>query len=222
MADYEVVGPASMISLKQAVKKIEDTAGASIVIALVFFLICALVGSMVLTAATVNSRSMVTYKQSRQSEYTVSSAAQLIGAELQQDIALGWNWSAVNAANKPVMSITASNDGFAKQLWGVYRDDLWEYNSSLSTWRLTGLEAGNIKVSDVGNLDPVYATIEVDHDFNIKIYLSLDEALSDDLSPYNEIVELQSITSYNNLGQLIGVSWEKPVITKVEKGADVP
>ncbi|MEG1493269.1 MAG: hypothetical protein RR380_03260, partial [Gordonibacter sp.] len=58
--------------------KIYGNEGASIVIALVFFLICAVIGSVVLTAASINAKAVVTHRQTQQAEYTVTSAAQTI------------------------------------------------------------------------------------------------------------------------------------------------
>lgn len=46
--------------------KFRDTAGASIVIALVFFLICAIIGSVVLTAASVQAKAVQTHRELQQ------------------------------------------------------------------------------------------------------------------------------------------------------------
>lgn len=42
---------------------LRDERGASLVIALVFFLICAIVGSVVITAASVNAKAVQTHKE---------------------------------------------------------------------------------------------------------------------------------------------------------------
>lgn len=65
--------------------KFRDTAGASIVIALVFFLICAIIGSVVLTAASVQAKAVQTHRELQQAEYTVGSAAQTIGYDMDMD-----------------------------------------------------------------------------------------------------------------------------------------
>lgn len=48
-----------------------DERGASIVIALVFFLICGVVGSVVVTAASVQAKSVQTHVDLQQDEYTM-------------------------------------------------------------------------------------------------------------------------------------------------------
>ena len=67
------------------VRILRDTSGASIVIALVFFLICGIVGSVVMTAASVQAKAAQTHVDLQQKEYAMQSAAklmaQLLGGE---------------------------------------------------------------------------------------------------------------------------------------------
>lgn len=55
-----------------------DERGASILIALFYFLVCAVVGAVVLTAATVTTGQLVALEESQQAYYSVSSAAELL------------------------------------------------------------------------------------------------------------------------------------------------
>ena len=55
-----------------------DERGASILIALLFFLVCALVGGVVLTAASVGTGQLVDYEKSKQAYYSTTSAAELL------------------------------------------------------------------------------------------------------------------------------------------------
>ena len=55
-----------------------DERGASILIALLFFLVCALVGGVVLTAASVGTGQLVDYEKSQQAYYSTTSAAELL------------------------------------------------------------------------------------------------------------------------------------------------
>lgn len=64
------------------IKKYKNTSGASIFIALIFLLLCALVGSVVLTAASASSGRLVNLKKNEQSYYTVLSAAKLLKNEI--------------------------------------------------------------------------------------------------------------------------------------------
>lgn len=69
--------PAIRRGFGKPIGKLEDTSGSSVVLALAFFLICAIVGSIILTAASVNAKTVATYKETQQAEYTVTSAAGL-------------------------------------------------------------------------------------------------------------------------------------------------
>ena len=53
------------------VRILRDTSGASIVIALVFFLICGIVGSVVMTAASVQAKAAQTHVDLQQKEYAM-------------------------------------------------------------------------------------------------------------------------------------------------------
>lgn len=64
-------------------KKCKSTSGASILIALFFLLMCALAGSVVLTAASTSSGRLVNLKKNEQSYYTVLSAAKLLKKEIE-------------------------------------------------------------------------------------------------------------------------------------------
>ena len=55
-----------------------DERGASILLALFYFLVCAVVGAVVLTAATVTTGQLVALEKSQQAYYSVSSAAELL------------------------------------------------------------------------------------------------------------------------------------------------
>ena len=71
-----------------------DERGASIVIALVFFLICGVVGSVVVTAASVQAKSVQTHVDLQQDEYTMQSAAELVAQQLGGED-LTWNKKSV-------------------------------------------------------------------------------------------------------------------------------
>ena len=64
------------------VRILRDTSGASIVIALVFFLICGIVGSVVMTAASVQAKAAQTHVDLQQKEYAMQSAAKLMAQQL--------------------------------------------------------------------------------------------------------------------------------------------
>ena len=63
-------------------QKLNSQRGASILIAMVFFLLCLTVGAVVLTAATANAGRLASRRQEEQNYLTVSSAARLLRDEL--------------------------------------------------------------------------------------------------------------------------------------------
>ena len=63
-----------------------DERGASILIALLFFLVCALVGGVVLTAASVGTGQLVDYEKSQQAYYSTTSAAELLRARIREEL----------------------------------------------------------------------------------------------------------------------------------------
>lgn len=65
------------------IKKCKSTSGASLFIALLFLLMCGLAGSVVLTAASTSSGSLLYLRKDEQSYYTVLSAARLLKKEIQ-------------------------------------------------------------------------------------------------------------------------------------------
>ena len=66
------------------VRILRDTSGASIVIALVFFLICGIIGSVVMTAASVQAKAAQTHVDLQQKEYAMQSAAKLMAQQAHE------------------------------------------------------------------------------------------------------------------------------------------
>ena len=82
--------------------------GASILIALFYFLVCAVVGAVVLTAATVTTGQLVALEKSQQAYYSVTSAAELLRDAIEGGTctAVGtgegatWTWGLVERPDK--------------------------------------------------------------------------------------------------------------------------
>jgi hypothetical protein len=200
------------LSIKKAIEhKLTDTTGASIVIALIFFLICAVVGSTVLTAASINAQSMKTYQTARQAEYTVSSAAALLGAQLQASVT--WDWSNISATSAPVLDAsTATGTPLASALWDEVAPDLWRYDTASSLWKTREVSMSGLEITGVAGMETVYANIVVDADFGITAHLSLASA-PDTASMYDETVYLQARPEYIN-NRPLTITWEAPVISQ--------
>lgn len=206
-------------------QRLYDQTGASIVIALVFFLICAVVGSVVLTAATVSSQMTATYRETQQNEYTVSSAARLMADRLEgSTITWGYDDASGRATKPNVSASTIDGTEFSKEFWETYADDIWEVRTSTvgESFTVGGVSEQRIvlDLSGADAVDPVYAVITVDQDFNITALLSLDSAMNSS-SAYNQVVEIQCIPHYDNTGRLLKIEWEQPVITKLGSSVQI-
>ncbi|MDO4271208.1 MAG: hypothetical protein Q4C72_09850 [Eubacteriales bacterium] len=69
--------------MKQVSQKLNSQSGASLVIALIFFLVCLTVGGIVLTAASVNVGRITRIEGEQQAYFAVRSAAELLRDELE-------------------------------------------------------------------------------------------------------------------------------------------
>lgn len=206
------------MTAKMIRKKLDDTTGASIVIALVFFLICAVVGSTVLTAATINSQATATYKKSREQEYTVNSAAALMAKELQEGVRVTWDWD--NVVNGIPAATVVPNNGLAARLWGN-NVDILQQRALGKSYVIGNTQTDRIAIEGVSGMNEVYATLEVTRDLDIYLRLSLD-ADPAALSAYDETVYLQCIATYSGEGKLIAAEWKPAVVTKGNTGGGTP
>lgn len=194
-------------------RALHDERGATIVMALVFFLICAIIGSVVLTAASVNAKAVQTHKVGQQQEFTVGSAAQMVGSELAG------------------MKLTVEGDGSKVDVspdseWAVFATGFWDANGApiMAKCRPSS-GAGQpyerpiqVTLPDSGAtaaIDPVYGKLVIDPDLNITVTLSLDQDLTA-ASPYKMTVWLQCIPTYDARGKLLSFTYESPVVQKAE------
>lgn len=178
-------------------------------------MICAIVGSTVLTAASINTKATVTYKENRQAEYTVSSAAATIGDFFQKDVQIVWDWTTVEDGNPPVFDSSSKTPNTTlKTFWSDFGSAIWTKHFSGEEYEHSKVVLIEVPLRDVPNtMDDVYAQLSIDQDFNIYIKLSLDNTM-DELSPYNETVYIQSIPTFDAEGKIVKLQWETPVIIK--------
>ena len=71
-------------------RKLHSGRGASILLALVFFLVCGFVGAVILGSATANAQKVRDRRADRQAYYAVSSAARLLRDTLGDSACKGW------------------------------------------------------------------------------------------------------------------------------------
>lgn len=205
-------------------RKLQNTSGASIAIALIFFLICAVVGSLVLTAASINARAVATHRDTQQAEYTVSSAAQLVATQLAPQQAnpttLTWKYG----SEKIPESMDWGGDSvpeLLKQIWeGVVNDqfkDIWAARNDKETYHLGGSSTSFLTIAASGGPSSgfanVFAWVSVDRDFNITVRLSTDSNPSA-VSDYDQVVTAQCVPTYDRNGKLTVCQWNPAVISK--------
>lgn len=191
-----------------------DTSGASIVIALVFFLICAIIGSVVLTAASVQAKAVQTHRELQQAEFLVGSAAQTIGEDL--------HLSNLIVTENPEMPVSQNDvrSQFGGEFWKKYGSIIMDNRKEGKV--TTFPEKMSINVNPLSgnyeNLRTVYGDITVDADLNIAIVLSLS-AIKDTSSLYNMQVTLQCVPTYNIKGKLVSFTYDSPVVRKLGDAA---
>lgn len=180
-------------------------------IALVFFLICAIVGSVVLTAASVNAKAVQTQRDLQQDEFTVGSAARTIGDALA---------SSEVTVNVPVGSAvptvdTTSLDGqdFARSFWSTYGDAVLAARAAGESFSSTDMSLG--RDGDT----PVFGRLTVTRDLDISVDVSLSEDFAAD-SPYTMNVAIQCVPSYDLSGNLTSFSYEQAVVRVTGRGVD--
>lgn len=148
------------------IKKYNNTSGASIFIALLFFLICSLVGSVILTAASTSSGRLVNLKKNEQSYYTLLSAAKLLKKEIE-----GEKYSRYQViSNLGERAADGYNDipnKGLKEFLIKATDKVFESQSSYSNIWI-------IKASELV-IEEVKAQFSMDEKYNITIQLSQGE-----------------------------------------------
>lgn len=144
-------------------EKWKSTSGASLLLALLFFLLCAVTGSVVLTAASVSSGRLSNLKVNEQSYYTVSSAAKLLKNQMEGE---KYSRYQVYSSSNQVLDegYHAVPEKEMKDFLKEAADQVYETASSYrDTW--------TIQTSDMA-IEEVTAQFTMDAEYNITIILS--------------------------------------------------
>lgn len=216
-----------MRSAPSLARRLRDSSGASIVIALVFFLICGIIGSVVVTAASVQAKSVHTHKELQQSEYTMQSAAELIAQQLGGEDSSALQHSVTvhvsyGTDKKPIVDVSKVHSEVGKGFWTKGRTESILANRAAGSSYVLGDSPSNRLVvnspSGSQSMDPVYGKITVDADMNMTVELSLDPELSPS-SPYNMTVFIQCTPTYNAAGQLTSFTYGDGTTIKKTSGS---
>ena len=96
--------------------KLSSESGATLILALVFFLLCAVAGSVILVAGSGAAGRLADVKDDQQAYYSVTSAARLMKAEIaKQEYAVNTVTGAVSKTGKYDASKKAALEGLIKQ-----------------------------------------------------------------------------------------------------------
>lgn len=205
---------------------LRDERGASIVIALVFFLICAIVGSVVVTAASVNAKAVQTHKDLQQDEYSMASAADLIAQQLGGEdktrsapcvtVAISYG-----PDEKPSVDVSKVYSEVGKSFWTKERAaTILACREQGIPYTIGDSSSDRLVVHppfESKAMDPAYGKVTVDADLNVTVELSLDEELSAS-SPYNMTVSVQCTPTYDAAGRLTAFSYGKNTVVKKASG----
>lgn len=204
-------------------KKLASKCGASIVLALVFFLICTVVGGIVLTSAVSNAGRLSHAESEQQAYLTSSSAAQLVRDELQNQ-----EFQAVTTtvdANAPttVYPSTPSGQILAETVtaWAKYRMGDSLLPSGVLT--ITATEDSIDDITATFSMDETYAITvifrladaEVQYPLTLKIPATAQE---DTVTAVNRIVEtvngVETIRYETVITTTLSIQWGTGTITK--------
>ena len=211
--------------------KLGDCSGSSLVIALVFFLICAIIGSIVLTAASANAKTVVSYKEAQQAEYAVTSAAGL-WADWLNGSSAKWEFTDKGTPDDTgtpdfgkstyrvdtAVNTTYPTDALIKSLWVNYGSDIWPCRNSSSYTIPTTFTVSARTLEGDTPISPVYAQVTFDRDFNIIVVFSLKAFTNgtvDSDSAYNLQLTMQATPTFDITGTLTEISWGSPEIVKL-------
>lgn len=198
--------------------KLDDPAGSSIILALVFFLMCAIIGSIVLTAASVNSKSTATYEEMQQLEYTVTSAADLVGSQI---VGSEITWAYPSKAQDAIPNFMQDDQyetcsEFLKALWKKYGSvaqesgtgGIWDTRGKTDPYTLP--ETFTVQVAE---LQDVQVNITFDRDLNIEASLSVSDGTGGSAG-YDEVVSVHATPHFDLSGRLVSVSWDSYTVAK--------
>lgn len=155
--------------MNKIISKWNSRRGASFAMGLVFFLLCAMVGVTVLTAASVNAGQIKTLRQGNQDYLTVASAARLLREEIN-----GMRFTAEET------SVYNRGDGGGTEIsydYAISSGKLADLlKADATTVYRNGQQAARSLTLDMGELDTVSINYVMDLDYGLTLTLSLADS----------------------------------------------
>lgn len=157
-------------------KKCSSTSGASIFIALIFLLLCGVAGSLILSSASTASKRSSSFKEGRQSYYSLLSAAKLLQQEIE-----GQTYSRYRVFDEsgaviddnyyqvPTSTIKDFLKGAVDKKFTTFQAGVDEYRYQ-GTWNIAMNQPENQpELKDL--ITTVTAHVIIDKDYNMKLVL---------------------------------------------------
>jgi hypothetical protein len=184
-------------------KKLKSKSGASLVLAILVFLICALVGSSILAAATASSGTLTTAWQNDKDVYTLKSAEKLFEPYFEGQTWKSGSYTNIDSTTGKIKDVPASST----------MDTLYQYmcivnynnNGSANTVQTITYTLGNTSL----NTTPVTATVTMDASYNITASFAMTG------SSRTVELHLSAATGTGDTTRAKGaaVSWNQPIVT---------
>lgn len=181
-------------------KKICDTNGATMIMAMMLILVATMVSCVVLTAASTSAKHLQNDRLNQQAYLTVSSAAQLVREELCRETysIVEKETESVNGSSEKITTVTQADGSFASVINPAMENVLKGQPYSVSF------------TVNADNLQQVTARFSMDTDKNIKVVFSMDETAG-----YEMELELAAVSDVNTVKTSVGTGERKTVTTVV-------
>lgn len=193
---------------------VHDERGASILIALFYFLVCAVVGAVVLTAATVTSGQLANLEKSQQTYYATSSAATVFRDAIENGTCTS-SFAADDATwTCELPALGAQQEPMRTWLQTMVSNIAEGQQTASATFDIT-LDGSSIPEDSIV---PVSATMTMRSDYSL--YVSIrPQDYRDATVSYHVTVEIPAALLYReDESSVERITWGHAVIAKPEEG----
>lgn len=203
------------MSKKPLQRKLHTTSGATILLALLFFLLCAVAGSVVLAAGSAASGRIAGLTDRQQTYYSVTSAARLVRDEIQ-----GQKLSFYTKDGEETLFYKEEPDGKWKELLEAMVAQVAAEPTKAS------YKSAEVTITPWSDsmADEVKAEISIDNDYNLEIHLQVNDEATyacTMIIPAAVSQKAQETTIVDETGSIVPIkttafAWDNAVIHKAE------
>ena len=218
-----------------AVRRVAGRQGASILIALFYFLVCALVGGVVLTAATVTSGQLAALEKSQQAYYSTTSAAELLRDVVQGGTctrgsgtdASAWTCSLPGERASSVQSLSSWLGNAAQEVSGKAASSALASASGKSPVAtvkdavVSFASAAGTSAGSASAVLPVSASIIMYDDYSLRIELQPKD-YQEAVGSYRVICDIPAALAYGTDEKTVEkITWERAIVSKPLSATEV-